>query len=378
MIVKFQTVQFRQFVSVCVSVCLLLSATVFAQDPPRPRLGVPDSGSSDSSGGNAARGTGKVVVSSDEDYLLAASDVIEIVVQDAPELSGNFRISAAGTIPMHYLGTLTVVGKTPYDVSKTIADGLRGRYLKDPKVFVNVAQYNSRTFFVQGAVRNPGVHVIEGKPSLFKLLTIAGGLQEKHGSTAYIIREIKAKPEKLENRGQAGNESVTTRTPVGQAVTDAKGLGTKVSIEGEGEYELRQAKIGGMLRGNFDQNMLIEPGDVVYIPPAEVFYVSGEVKSPGQYQYKEGITLRQAISLAQGMPFKAAGNRGVIYREDPLTGKFSEMPVDISAVYSGKKDDIQILPNDIVVVPNSAVKSVSSALLMALGYGVAARVPIGR
>ena len=48
------------------------------------------------------------------------------------------------------------------------------RYLKDPKVYVSVKQYNSRTFFIQGAVRSPGVYVISGKPTLFKLMTIAG------------------------------------------------------------------------------------------------------------------------------------------------------------------------------------------------------------
>ena len=72
----------------------------------------------------------------DEDYRLSPSDVIEVIIQDAPELSGNFQISSSGNIPMYYLGSIKVEGRTPDEVSKMIADGIRGRYLKDPKVFV--------------------------------------------------------------------------------------------------------------------------------------------------------------------------------------------------------------------------------------------------
>ena len=367
--------------NVGLALCLLLTVTAFGQQPPAPRSGVPETSSRESDNPNrtASRGGPNVIIASDEDYRLSPSDVIEVIIQDAPELSGNYRIGQSGTIPLHYLGSMKVVGKTPPEVSKAIADGLRGRYLRDPKVFVSVSQYNSRTFFIQGAVRTPGVHIIEGRPSLFKLIAIAGGLQDKHGSIAYVIREIKAKPETIEAR--AAGSSVAAKpaptTPVAQSLEGVKTRGVGVAIEGEGEYELYRVPISGLFKGRFEQNMIIEPGDVVHIPAAEVFYVAGEVRAPGQYQYKEGITLRQAISLAQGAPFKAALNRGIIFREDPMTGKFAELPIDIAAVMNGKREDVPILPNDVVVVPNSAVKSVSSALLMAIGIGAAGRVPIG-
>jgi len=363
------------------SLALLSVTTVFAQQP--VRSGVPNTsrigeGSGDSSNQVRPKTGPDVIVSTDEDYVLAPSDVIEIIIQDAPELSGKFRISKSGNIPMYYLGTLAVAGKTTEQVRRVISDGLQDRYLKDPKVFVSVAQYNSRTFFIQGAVKSPGVYVIEGRPSLFKLITIAGGLQEKHGSTAYIVREGKADEDKLEARGQktdAKGEQART-TPVSDAIESAKG--TTAGIEGETEFELFRAQIGGLSKGRFDQNVLIQPGDVVYIPPAEVFYVAGEVRAPGQYQYKEGMTLRQAVTLAQGTYFKAKLNKGIIFREDPLSGKFNEIPVDIGAVISrGGKEDIPIYPNDVILVPNSAVKSVTGALLMALGTGLALRIPTG-
>lgn len=362
---------------------LLMASLVPSVNGQQPiRSGVPATGRTDNGGDGSNQVVRPhvgpdVIVAADEDYRLSPSDVIEVVIQDAPELSGNFQISSSGNIPLYYLGSMNVEGKTPDEVSKMIADGLRGKYLKDPKVFVSVKQYNSRTFFIQGAVKSPGVYIIQGRPSLFKLITIAGGLQDKHGSTAYIVREVKASPEKLENRSQkSAQPTQAPPTPVAEAIDNAKG--TNTAIEGETEFELMRAKIGGLSKGRFDQNVMIQPGDVVYIPPAEVFYVSGEVRSPGQYQYREGMTLRQAITLSQGPYFKAKLDKGIIFREDPLTGKFSEIPVNIGAVINkGGVEDIPVYPNDIILVPNSAVKSVAGALLMALGTGMAMRVPVG-
>jgi polysaccharide export outer membrane protein len=309
----------------------------------------------------------------DEDYKLAPSDVIEVIVEDAPELSVNYKINSSGNIPLRFLGTTNVQGKTAEEVSRLITEGLRGRYLKDPKVYVSVKQYNSRSFFIQGAVKSPGVYIVAGRPSLFRLITIAGGLQENHGSTAYIFREVKAKPEKLEAAGK--NNVMGDKDRLKEIVNNAKGTDPAVEIEGEADYELVTANIGGILRGRLDNNIIIQPSDVVYIPPQDVFYVAGEVKSPGQYQLKQGITLRQAISLAQGTLFKAKLDKGVIFREDPTTGKFTEVAIDIGAVMSGKNQDMPILPNDVIYVPNSAFKSVGSALLMSLGTGLVYRIP---
>ena len=64
---------------------------------------------------------------------------------------------------------------------------------------------------------------------------------------------------------------------------------------------------------------------------------------------------------------------GVIFRQDEATGKRLEIPVDIGAVMKGKKEDVAILANDIVILPNSTAKSVGNAVLKALGLGAAQR-----
>jgi hypothetical protein len=49
--------------------------------------------------------------------------------------------------------------------------------------------------------------------------------------------------------------------------------------------------------------------------------------------------------------------------------------VDISAIMKGKKEDIPLLPNDVIIIPNSRTKSIGGMLLMALGVN-SARLPL--
>ncbi len=342
--------------------------------PPRSDSGSPPRGSTKSGSGSKEERVGPdVIILDDEDYKLAPRDVIEVIVEEAPELSVNYTINSSGAILLRFLGPTPVAGKTPDEVSKIIADGLRMRYLKDPKVYVSVKQFNSRTFFIQGAVKLPGAYVISGKPTLFKLMTIAGGLQENHGGTAYIFREMKPKPEKLETGAQSDADK-----KLKELVHNAKGTDPQTVNVGEPDYELVTANISGILRGRLDNNLIIQPSDVVYIPPADVFYIAGEVRAPGQFAIRQGITLRQAISLAGGTLFKAKLGNGLIFRTDPVTGNFTEVPVDIGAVMSGERPDVPIMGNDVIWVPNSSLKALGSTVLNTIIPLSLYRIPVMR
>src|SRR5215470_320655 len=319
-----------------------------------------------------------ILFSSDEDYRIGASDVLQITVQDAPELSNTVRVNASGLIPVGFLGQMKAVGKTPEELEKQIANGLRGEYLTDPQVSVVVVQYNSRSLFIQGAVKTPGVYIIEGRPSLLKLITMAGGLAENHGSTAFVIREIKPQGARASARPRTVKTTSDAQPEASGSVQPEVAVGTaqiSPADEEDAKYEMRQVNINSLLKGNFGQNLIIQPGDIINIPNGDVFFVAGEVRSPGSFPLKEGTTVRQAVSMAQGLTFKASAGSGVIFREDAATGKRQEIKIDIAQVMSGKKEDIPILANDVVIVPNSRFKSAAGTVLNAFGVN-AARLPM--
>ena len=257
------------------------------------------------------------------------------------------RVSSSGEVEVPHIGRIAAKDMTADALASSIADKLRGGYLTDPKVSVRVSQVNSKMYFIQGAVRRPGFYRIEGHPSLLKLIVVAGGLAENYGSTAFILRE---------------REAGAATAPQPTADSNAP------------DYEVLRANVAGLLRGNLENNVFVEPGDIVHVPPADVFYVAGEVNSPGAFPLKDGTTLRQALLLARGMTFRAAKSRAIVFRDDPTTGKRNEIPVDVDAVMRGTAPDIAIGANDVVVVPNSRMKSVGGALLNALGVNLT-RIP---
>jgi polysaccharide biosynthesis/export protein len=327
-------------------------ATAGAQTRQQPKIQPPPQT------GGEPTATPSILVSPDEDYRIGARDVIEIHVDDAPELSVTAAVNADGTFLMPYLKRVKALSKTPEELSREIADGLRGRYLKDPNVIVAVKQFYSRSFFILGAVKKPGVYQIEGRPPLMKLLTLAGGPAENRGSTAFIIREIKKKdPGDTRLRAVSGSSTPEAAAPE------------------EPEYDIKLININGMFKGLGlgGKDSYLEPGDIVNIPPADVFYVAGEVNAPGSFPLSEGTTLRQAIALSQGTTMNAALGSGVIFRQDATTGKRVEIPVDVGAVMKAKKDDIAIMANDIVIVPNSRSKTIGNSILKAVGMGAAQR-----
>lgn len=308
------------------------------------------------------------LISPNEDYRIGPGDVIDVQVEDAPELSRTLRVTASGTFLMPFLGRVTAQQKTTEELANAITEGLRGRYLKEPNVSVLVRQINSRSFFIQGAVVRPGAYQIEGRPSLLELITVGGGLVDVNSSTAFILRKIKQnKPDQTAPGGEA-TQGVTS------SVSDSPPPTNIPDSEAEAKYDMIKINISGLLKGRFDQNPTLEAGDIVHIPPSDIFFVAGEVNAPGSFPLKDGTTLRQAISLAQGTTFKAIANRGVIFREDPSNGQRQEIKIDVAAIMSGKKEDVPILANDIIIIPNSRLKSVGTTLLSAFGVN-SARLP---
>jgi len=151
----------------------------------------------------AGRITTPILVSPEEDYRIGPNDLIDIRVDGAPELTQTYQVTATGTFLMPWIGRVTALKKTTEELAQSLADNLRGDYCKDPKANALVREYNSRSFFIQGAVRNPGVYQIDGPASLLKLIILAGGLVDNHGSTAFIIREIRPAADKANANASA-------------------------------------------------------------------------------------------------------------------------------------------------------------------------------
>jgi polysaccharide export outer membrane protein len=76
------------------------------------------------------------------------------------------------------------------------------------------------------------------------------------------------------------------------------------------------------------------------VPPAEEYFVTGEVTTPTRYRYRSGLTVAEAIARAGGVNAKGSENRVEIRRRLP-DGR-------IKTVHPSAGDPVQ--PDDILQV----------------------------
>ena len=110
-------------------------------------------------------------------YRIGPRDELSVEVMGAPELKREGEVDAAGNLSMPLVGNIAVGGKTPQQVSDTITAHLRGRYLKNPQVTVNIKKANARTVTVDGAVKNPGLYPVSGRMTLQQAIASAQGAE---------------------------------------------------------------------------------------------------------------------------------------------------------------------------------------------------------
>jgi len=108
-------------------------------------------------------------------YRLGPLDDIKIEVFGAPELTREGEVDAAGNFAMPLVGSVAAGGKTPAELASLITEELKGRYVKNPQVSVNIVKAQGQTFTVDGAVRQPGVYPIIGRMTLQEAVATARG-----------------------------------------------------------------------------------------------------------------------------------------------------------------------------------------------------------
>lgn len=111
-------------------------------------------------------------------FVLGPFDEIKVSVFGADELAREGMVDSSGGFSMPLLGQIAAAGKTPAQLEEAIADGLRGRFVRNPKVTVSVTKVQSRTVTVDGAVALPGVYPVVGETTLQQVVAQARGTTE--------------------------------------------------------------------------------------------------------------------------------------------------------------------------------------------------------
>lgn len=132
-----------------------------------------------------------------------------------------------------------------------------------------------------------------------------------------------------------------------------------IKVSGLAEKDV-QEKIRALLSDGFIVNPQV---NVIVEEYKDFFYVTGEVKKPGAYQYEEGMNVLKAVTLAGGFTDKASKKRVKIMRKEQNRNgsATTDSATDTSNSENHNNNTVEIKveledhvePNDIIIVPES-------------------------
>jgi polysaccharide export outer membrane protein len=106
-------------------------------------------------------------------YTLDTGDKLRIVVFGQDGLSNSYFVDASGQVTMPLIGAVTARGLTTQQLARAIAGKLRGGFIREPHVAIEVETY--RPFFILGEVTQPGQYPYVPNMTVETAVAIAGG-----------------------------------------------------------------------------------------------------------------------------------------------------------------------------------------------------------
>jgi polysaccharide export outer membrane protein len=282
-------------------------------------------------------------------YVLGPGDTITIRALNVEEISDKpVRIGTSGIIKFPLIGSIKAGGMTLEQLEAEIVSRLKDS-VNDPDVAVVVTEYRSQPVSIMGSVSHPGVIQLEGRKTLFEMLSLAGGVNPDAGYSVKITR-----------RSEFGD------IPLANALRDPSGRYSVATVNLKTVMEARKP----------EENILICPFDVISVPKGELIYVIGEVRKSGGFvlNEQETVSVVQALALAGGVDKTAKPGNARILR--PVAGSSArvEIPIDLKKVMAGQSMDVPLQSNDILLVPGSKDKKALMQVLQTvvqMGTGVA-------
>jgi polysaccharide export outer membrane protein len=251
----------------------------------------------------------------DAGYRIGPGDVLEVKAFQYDEISGTFPVEATGTLTFPLLGNVEVADLDTIGVSKLLEELLEKDFYVDVQLQVEVKEFRSKPVTVLGEVVRPGTYYLKGQTTLAQILTEAGGLKPTAGPSVELRRQV---------IGEFQNEQ--NEAP---------------------EYEVRSFSMARIMTAEEGVDVALQAGDVVSVSARQLFFVTGEVSRPGQYEISEGLTLMQAISQAGGLG-KFASQRVELHRDQ--AGEKAILEFDLARIRKGKDEDPNVQPGDVVIV----------------------------
>jgi polysaccharide export outer membrane protein len=254
------------------------------------------------------------------------------------------RVTAEGTILLPFIGRVQVAGLTEAELAEQLRPRLQD-YLRNPRVFIFVKEYNSRQVAVLGAVTRPGLYnLTSGSENILDMVSRAGGILPEAEPRIHLIPTEPLK-------GDAVKEVVST-LPIGLVPKDP--ASTILRKTDPILIDVRELSYGGH---QAYLSLPVRPGDTIMVPGGAQILVEGWVEKPGAFKMSPGLTVTGAVAAAGGALYAADKSTVKVIR--PIRdGKKVSLTADLEKIKNGEMSDISLQGGDIVQVSSSSLKLV--------------------
>jgi polysaccharide export outer membrane protein len=254
------------------------------------------------------------------DYQIGIGDVLNIVVYARPDLSTSLsasggskgsRVDGNGNIHLPLIGAVKAAGMTVSAIRDTVETSLR-KYVQEPSVVVEVADYRSKPLYLMGQFRTPGVYYMDRPMTFLQGISLGNGFDSSANLRGVrLLRDQKIAP---------------------------------VDV-----YSL-------ILDGRIEQNVWLRPGDTVFIPDNrnQNVFVFGAVNKPGPLPMAQGrMDILEAIASSDprtvGLDLKDVR---IIRSLTTTSGEL--LVIDVEKIRRGETLNMQLIEGDVVYVPKNA------------------------
>lgn len=182
------------------------------------------------------------------DYRVLPPDVISISSVHVPEINGvSQQIRPDGKVSLPLVGEVEVAGKTPTEIAAILEERTK-EYYEQTDATVSVNRYASQQIYVFGQVSRPGPQPWSGTNTLVDVLA-----QSQPTTLAWPekIRVVRGRPPTRGGYLESADAAEVGGLPVAMGEAEVMTVNMKEMVE----------------KGDLSKNVVLQPDDVVYVPP---------------------------------------------------------------------------------------------------------------
>ena len=241
-------------------------------------------------------------------YAVRVGDVLEVSLYGDPEMTRQVPVRPDGMISYTFVGDIRAAGRPIQEIRAEIQEKL-GAFLRSPEITVIAAEFGKPKVYIGGQVRQPGVIYLEPRETTLLDAVYKAGLPtpeadvrnailvrdgriidvdfagllkgDLSGNVAIRDSDLVYVPEAAERYiyvlGEVRSpKAVETTIPLSFVNVIAQAGGTEETFANKEEIVilrggLKEPKVAvinykRLVEGDFSQNIMVRPGDIVFIP----------------------------------------------------------------------------------------------------------------